>query len=61
MIYTTIGSAVWTALLAGAGRLLGRNYAQVEHVIGPVSTAVVVGIILTLVIRGFRNARQAPR
>ncbi len=58
LIYTTIGSAVWTVLLAGAGRWLGRNYEQVEHVVGPVSTAVVVGMILALVIRGFRNARR---
>ena len=55
LLYTTFGSAIWTTVLAYAGRLLGRNYEQVEHVIGPISTAVVVGIILTLVIRGFRN------
>ena len=55
LLYTTLGSAIWTTVLAYAGRLLGRNYEQVEHVIGPISTAVVVGIILTLVIRGFRN------
>lgn len=55
LLYTTLGSAAWTSLLAFAGRLLGRNYEQVEHVVGPISTAVVVGIILTLVIRGFRH------
>jgi membrane protein DedA with SNARE-associated domain len=59
LLYTTLGSAIWTVLLAYAGRLLGRNYEQVEHVIGPISTAVVVGIILTLVIRGFRNRPSA--
>ena len=59
LLFTTIGSAVWTTALALAGRLLGRNYEQVEHVIGPVSTAIVVGIILTLVIRGFRSTRPA--
>jgi membrane protein DedA with SNARE-associated domain len=59
LLYTTLGSAIWTILLAYAGRLLGRNYEQVEHVIGPISTAVVVGIILTLVIRGFRNRPSA--
>jgi membrane protein DedA with SNARE-associated domain len=61
LLYTTIGSAVWTTALAFAGRLLGRNYEQVEHVIGPISTAVVVGIVLTLVIRGFRNRPVANR
>jgi membrane protein DedA with SNARE-associated domain len=61
LLYTTLGAAAWTALLAYAGRLLGRNYEQVEHVIGPISTAVVVGIILTLIIRGFRNRPKKSR
>jgi membrane protein DedA with SNARE-associated domain len=58
LFYTTIGSAAWTAALAVAGRLLGRNYEQVEHVIGPISTAIVVGIVVTLLIRGFRQRRR---
>ena len=58
LFYTTLGSAIWTASLAWAGRLLGRNYEQVEHVVGPVSTAVVVGIIVMLVVRGLRNRRS---
>jgi hypothetical protein len=33
----------------------------VEHVIAPVSTAVVVGIILVLVVRGLRNHHRSPR
>lgn len=58
LAYTTLGSAVWTAALAGAGRSLGAKYEAVEHVIGPISTAIVVGIILTLVIRGIRQRRR---
>jgi len=61
LLYTTLGSAVWTTMLAFAGRLLGRNYEQVEHVIGPISTVVVIGIVLTLIIRGFRNRPAAKR
>jgi membrane protein DedA with SNARE-associated domain len=60
LLYTTLGSAVWTAALALAGRLLGRNYEQVEHVIGPISTAVVVGIIVMLIVRGVRNRGRSP-
>ena len=59
LVYTTLGSAGWTATLAYAGRLLGNKYEQVEHVIGPVSTVIVVGIIVTLVIRGFRQRPTA--
>ncbi len=58
LLLTTIGSAVWTAALAYAGRALGSNYEQVEHVIGPVSTAIMVAIILALVIRGVRQYRK---
>ena len=61
LVYTTLGSVVWTSLLTFAGRLLGRNYEQVEHVIGPISTAVVVGIVLILVIRAFRQRPRARR
>ncbi len=59
LAYTTIGSAVWSSILAGAGRALGSNYEQVEKVIGPISTAIVVGIVLTLVIRAVRQSRAA--
>jgi membrane protein DedA with SNARE-associated domain len=43
--FTIIGSAAWTTLLAFAGRLLGQNYERVEHVIGPISTGVVVVLV----------------
>lgn len=59
LFYTTLGSAIWTAALAAAGRALGGNYEQVEHVIGPLSTAVVIGIIVSLVVRGVRQRRRA--
>lgn len=55
LIYTTIGSAIWTTALAAAGRALGRNYEQIEKVIGPISTAIVVGVVLVIVIRAFRH------
>ena len=61
LLYTTLGSVVWTSILTYAGRLLGKNYEQVEHVIGPISTAVVVGIVLTLVIRAFRQRPGAKQ
>jgi membrane protein DedA with SNARE-associated domain len=59
LVYTTIGSAVWSGVLAGAGRALGSNYGKIEHVIGPISTAVVAGIVLTLIVRGIRQSRAA--
>ncbi len=61
LVYTLLGSAIWTTALALAGRALGRNYERVEHVVGPLSTAVVVSIVLVLVVRGFRSARAKAR
>jgi membrane protein DedA with SNARE-associated domain len=55
VLYSTIGSAVWTTALAFAGRALGRNYEDVEKFVGPVSTAVVVGIVGTIVYRAIRE------
>jgi len=42
VFWSTIGTAGWTALLATAGYVLGRHYAEIETWIGPVSTAIVV-------------------
>jgi membrane protein DedA with SNARE-associated domain len=52
--FTTVGSAVWTAVLAFAGRALGGNYEQVERVVGPISTGVIVLIVGTILFRAFR-------
>lgn len=46
VIWSTIGTAGWTTLLALAGWALGRRFGQIETVIGPISTAVIVVIIL---------------
>ncbi len=59
LLYTTLGSAIWSGLLAGAGRALGGNYEQVEKVIGPISTGVVVSLVLVFVYRAVRHGRKA--
>ncbi len=43
-IWSTIGTAIWTALLGAAGYILGRKFGEVELVIGPLSIAVMVVI-----------------
>jgi membrane protein DedA with SNARE-associated domain len=45
VIWSTIGTTGWTTLLALAGWALGRRFGQIETVIGPISTAVIVVII----------------
>lgn len=46
LILTTIGSAIWTTILAYAGYVLGVNYDKVERFISPISKVVVVLVLL---------------
>jgi len=47
LLYSTIGSAIWTTVLAFAGRLLGANYQRVEHYLDPVTWGI-LGLIVVL-------------
>ena len=42
LIASTLGTAGWTALLAGAGYKLGQNYGEIDKILGPASTAIMV-------------------
>ena len=46
LIWTTIGSAIWTLLLTLAGMALGESYSQVEVWIEPVSRVVKVLLVV---------------
>ncbi|MGQ9370597.1 DedA family protein [Azospirillum sp. ST 5-10] len=46
LIYTTAGTAVWTALLAGAGYLLEGQYEAVQSWVNPVSNVAVGALVL---------------
>ena len=54
LIYTGLGSFIWSGGLAMAGYLLEDQYERVEHWIDPLSTAVVLGIIALYVWRVIR-------
>lgn len=45
LVLTTIGSAIWTTILAYAGYVLGANYEQVETFIEPISKFVVFAVL----------------
>ena len=51
LVWSTIGTAVWSALLALAGYLLGQNFERIEDVIGPLSSAIVILIVAAYVYR----------
>lgn len=55
LAYTTAGSAVWTALLACAGYLLGSNFGKVDEYLDPASWVVLAGIVLIYVVRVLRH------
>lgn len=46
LFYSTIGSALWVALLTFAGYLLGQNYHLVEKYLGPISSFIVIALIV---------------
>ena len=59
LLYTTVGTALWSGLLAFAGKLLGQNYRQVEHWLGPVTYVVLGGILIAFVVRFIRLRRRS--
>lgn len=51
MIWTTLGTAAWTAILAAAGYVLESQYDRIEGWIDPVSKGVVIVVVLVYVYR----------
>ena len=51
LLYSTIGSLVWTGILTGAGYLLESQYERVAEYVDPVSKAVLAGLVLWYVYR----------
>lgn len=60
LFYTTLGSAVWTSLLAYAGYFLGSNFREIEEYLDIV-TYVVFGSIIALYLRRvLKNGKDKP-
>ena len=64
-IASTIGTAGWTALLAGAGYELGQNYGEIDKILGPASTAIMVVLAAGYIYRVWTHrptaAEQTPK
>lgn len=58
LAYTTLGSAVWTAALAGAGYALGQQFKQVGEWLDPVSWVVFGGLALAYAWRVWRHQKR---
>ncbi|MBO0902354.1 DedA family protein [Jiella sonneratiae] len=57
LLYSAIGSAVWTAMLTVVGYLLGQQYEVVGAYVGPVSNVVIVAIAAIYI---YRVATYSP-
>jgi membrane protein DedA with SNARE-associated domain len=60
LIWSTVGTAVWTAALASAGWGLGQAFEDIEKVLGPLSTAVIVLIVAAYVWRQLTWRKRHP-
>jgi membrane protein DedA with SNARE-associated domain len=46
LLWTAAGAAIWNAVLAYAGFLLGYNFRDIDRYVGPVATATVVALVI---------------
>lgn len=46
LLASTLGTMLWTALLAGAGYKLGENFKDVGQILGPLSNAVLIVLVV---------------
>ena len=58
LIFTFIGSAIWNAILAGAGFYFGSRFEQLDRYVGPVAIATTALIIAAY---AYRVATWKPR
>ena len=47
LVFSAIGTSGWSAALAGAGYVLGSQFADVEKILGPLSTVIIALIVLS--------------
>ena len=60
LIWSTLGTVAWTAVLATAGWGLGKAFRDIEKVLGPLSTAVIVLIVVAYVWRQLTWRKRHP-
>ncbi|HLL30116.1 MAG TPA: DedA family protein [Allosphingosinicella sp.] len=60
LIWSTVGTALWTALLAAAGWGLGKAVGDIEKILGPLSTAIIALIVAAYVWRQLTWRKRHP-
>jgi len=61
MIASTIGTAIWTAILAGAGYKLQENFHDIGKVIGPASNVVLGSLVAIYLWRLITHKGEQPK
>ena len=54
LLFSAIGTAGWSAALAGAGYVLSSQFADVEKILGPLSTGIIALIVVGYIWRLWR-------
>jgi membrane protein DedA with SNARE-associated domain len=57
---STLGTAIWTAMLAGAGFKLGESYERIDDVLGPASNAILVTLAAGYLWRVWTHRNYKP-
>lgn len=60
LVWSTLGTAGWTAILATAGWSLGMAFDDVEKILGPLSTAIILLIVAGYAWRQLTWRRRHP-
>lgn len=60
LIWSTVGTALWSSGLAVAGYVLGRRFENIERIVGPLSTAIIAAIVLGYLYRQLTWRKRHP-
>jgi membrane protein DedA with SNARE-associated domain len=60
LIWSTLGTVIWTTALACAGWVLGKAFNDVEKVLGPLSTLIIVLIVVAYAWRQLTWRKRHP-
>ncbi|MDQ3080013.1 MAG: DedA family protein [Pseudomonadota bacterium] len=60
MLASTVGTAGWTALLAFAGYKLGKNYTDIDALLGPASNAIMAVLVMGYIYRVWTHRDVDP-
>ncbi|HEX8573227.1 MAG TPA: DedA family protein [Allosphingosinicella sp.] len=60
LIWSTLGTVAWTAILATAGWGLGMAFRDIEKILGPLSTAIIVLIVVAYAWRQLTWRKRHP-